>query len=238
MKPLDLLREINSSRSIPKTNWFTKSESSKMNYVIYRIARPLIKLRYARFRKKHAPAPWLSESAILFFSKWLEGGDKKGCEFGSGFSSLFFVTRVAELTSVEHHPGWYNDIKTTVAGYDHKAKFDYRLVEQNAIGDQPERLEELDAVDPEQTFDYRKDYYNYMMAIQDYPDEYFDFIIVDGRARTECVFVNLRKLKTGGLLILDNSERSRYDLVFSSLKKWDSVNTTNGLTDTTFWQKA
>mgnify|MGYP002282580474 CR=1 FL=1 len=64
-----------------------------------------------------------------------------------------------------------------------------------------------------------------------------DLILVDGRARPECLFMSLDKLKSGGLMVLDNSERERYSIVFDHLKDWSSYTTSNGLTDTTFWQK-
>ena len=46
---------------------------------------------------------------------------------------------------------------------------------------------------------------------------------------------NLPKIKKGGILILDNSERKRYELVFEQLKDYEMYETTNGLTNTTFW---
>ena len=69
------------------------------------------------------------------------------------------------------------------------------------------------------------------------PDESVDFVLVDGRARTECAYYSISKLKKGGLFILDNSERDRYNIVFEFLSEWEMQNTTNGLTDTTFWVK-
>jgi len=73
--------------------------------------------------------------------------------------------------------------------------------------------------------------------VNTYPDNYFDFIIVDGRARVECSFNAIKKLKRGGLFVLDNSERKRYMPIFNLLENWEMANTSNGLTDTTFWLK-
>lgn len=39
------------------------------------------------------------------------------------------------------------------------------------------------------------------------PDEYFDIIIVDGIHRVNCAYASLNKLKKGGILILDDSNR-------------------------------
>ena len=45
----------------------------------------------------------------------------------------------------------------------------------------------------------------------------------------------LPKIKKDGMLILDNSERKRYSLVFEKMKNKSIYETTNGLTNTTFW---
>ena len=50
----------------------------------------------------------------------------------------------------------------------------------------------------------------YAPVISEYPDETFDFILVDGRDRVQCIKCALPKLKRGGWLMLDNSERRRY----------------------------
>lgn len=89
----------------------------------------------------------------------------------------------------------------------------------------------------EYNFESRKDYWTYYNACTAMPDESLDFILVDGRARPECVCLSLPKLKKNAIIVLDNSERARYDIVFKMLDKFDSYTTTNGLTNTTFWFK-
>jgi predicted O-methyltransferase YrrM len=42
------------------------------------------------------------------------------------------------------------------------------------------------------------------------PDQSFDVIVADGRARPACLRVAMPKLKPGGLLVLDNAERPWY----------------------------
>ena len=76
-------------------------------YWLYRILRPILKIRYAFFRRMHKPAPWLSPTSILFFKKYLEK-DMVGAEFGSGSSTLFFAPRISKLYSVEHNEEWYH----------------------------------------------------------------------------------------------------------------------------------
>jgi hypothetical protein len=83
----------------------------------------------------------------------------------------------------------------------------------------------------------RMDYYNYYSKVNEYPDEYFDFVLIDGRARVNCGKNAIDKLKSGGIFILDNSERQRYRPLHELLIKWPSIYTTTGLTDTTIWIK-
>lgn len=40
-----------------------------------------------------------------------------------------------------------------------------------------------------------------------FPNEYFDLILIDGRVRMNCLKNATPKLKVGGVLIFDNSDR-------------------------------
>ena len=84
-------------------------------YWLYRILRPILKIRYAFFRRMHKSAPWLSPTSILFFKKYLEK-DMVGAEFGSGSSTLFFAPRISKLYSVEHNEEWYHLINEKLTG--------------------------------------------------------------------------------------------------------------------------
>ncbi len=86
-------------------------------------------------------------------------------------------------------------------------------------------------------FRYKKEFWDYFHVADDYQDEYFDFILVDGRARVACLLNSIPKLKSGGLMILDNSDRPSYGLAFEALKDWEHFTCTTGLSDTTFWIK-
>lgn len=60
----------------------------------------------------------------------------------------------------------------------------------------------------------------YNSAIQNFPNNYFDLVIVDGRDRNLCVRSAYDKVKKGGILILDNSERYEYQPSKNLLKQW------------------
>jgi hypothetical protein len=73
------------------------------------------------------------------------------------------------------------------------------------------------------------------MTVKSIPDNSLDFVLVDGRARPECLYYALPKMKRKSIVILDNSEREHYKIVFDFMREYPVYTTTNGLTDTTFW---
>jgi hypothetical protein len=103
--------------------------------------------------------------------------DSRVVEFGSGYSTLWFAQRCAELVSIEDDPYWRLVVQEllTKSGL-HHVRHEYRGLD---------RYSRLD----------------------DYPDGYFDFALVDGKDRTACVRTALAKVKPGGWVYLDNSDK-------------------------------
>jgi hypothetical protein len=58
---------------------------------------------------------------------------------------------------------------------------------------------------------------SYVKTIDDYADEHFDLVVVDGRARTACVLQALPKVRRGGFLLLDDSYRGEYSPAMAAL---------------------
>lgn len=203
-------------------------------YWRYRVLRPLLKLKYKNYRRK-GDLPWLSPTSIEFFKGYLNDS-LVGCEFGSGMSTLFFAKQVKHFVSVEHYKPWH-EIVTKKLSDNKISNVDYLFIDKQEPTSPKTSTETFPGIEGMDSYDYRKDFINYFSALDSYEDESFDFIIVDGRARPECVFATIAKLKPNGFMILDNSERDRYNIVFENLKSWEMINTTNGLTNTTFWVK-
>ncbi len=53
-------------------------------------------------------------------------------------------------------------------------------------------------------------YEKYARAIDAFPKDHFDIILVDGRARPSCFQQAIPHLKSNGLLVIDNTERHYY----------------------------
>jgi hypothetical protein len=91
------------------------------------------------------------------------------------------------------------------------AKIDYRLV----LPEPAENKKASDIADPnlylsKDVLSLGYDFRNYVCQIDPYPDNYFDIVSIDGRARPSCIMHSVSKVKVGGMLILDNAERKYY----------------------------
>lgn len=149
--------------------------------------------------------PWMVFDAIDFLRQSLPAAPQI-FEYGSGGSTLFWLRCGAQLVSVEHDPRWFPVVQRRVGTCD---RFDYRFA---AAEPDPAAL---DPSDPEQ---YASDdplyagqsFRNYVCQIDSFPDQFFDLVVVDGRARPSCLAHAAPKVKRGGLLILDNADRHYY----------------------------
>ena len=59
---------------------------------------------------------------------------------------------------------------------------------------------------------------DYAKAIHSYPKEFFDLIVVDGRARMACLRECVDHLAPGGAILLDNSDYARYQTELQSFE--------------------
>lgn len=216
-----------------KKNYTTKKGVS-FNYLMYRLKRPFLKLRYNNYQKANAHEPWLCPDAIKALNTLLDGATR-GLEYGSGRSTTFFAPYFTQYISIEHHEAWYKQVKEQLTEL---PQVEYHLIEPE--GDAPQQH-----LSSEQQYFFTEDEYpvkdtvfkKYSEFVLNFDDDYFDFILIDGRARKSCALNSFSKLKPGGLLVLDNSERVRYHKVHDCLKDWHSIETTTGLTNTTIWRK-
>jgi len=84
---------------------------------------------------------------------------------------------------------------------------------------------------------------NYVHSIDMYPDEMFDLVIIDGRARCGCIRSSMNKVKRGGYILLDNSHRTWYDNGKRLLDGWSHISFKGivpfsyNISETTIWKK-
>jgi hypothetical protein len=190
------------------------------------------------------PKPWMASAAVRFFEKIK---DKKGkvFEYGSGASTVFMAERFGEITSVEHEESWQKILKGELET--HKiSNVEYIFKGPEPISNQKER-------NPANPEDYCSIFegYNpftfkaYASEIDRFPDQYFDIIIVDGRVRPSCMKHSWPKLKKGGYLVLDNSDRPHYKKMHNEISGqaeskvvfFGPVAQNPNFQETTFWKK-
>jgi predicted O-methyltransferase YrrM len=88
-------------------------------------------------------------------------------------------------------------------------KCDYRLIEPEP--DPMITLKSHELPENYKSADFNSHSFKaYVKAIDIYPDNYFDLVVIDGRARPSCIKHAVPKIKRGGVLVLDNSDRDYY----------------------------
>jgi len=193
----------------------------------------LVNLRRMRFLLPYfyslrpGATPWGALKPLVTFeaAEWLERfltKDKTVFEYGSGGSTLFTAKLAGKLVSIEHDRGFYNLISTLLKR-NNIYNCDYILHEPVPVED----FISYHAKDYESfsscSGKYRGfSFENYCKAICPYQDNFFDLVFIDGRARPSCIFQALWKIKAGGFLMVDDSERGELDNVKQLLKRWDA----------------
>ncbi|MBN0048824.1 hypothetical protein JS756_33035 [Streptomyces actuosus] len=154
-----------------------------------------------------APSPWLTFDAISYLEDQPLAG-KKIFEYGSGGSTLYWLSRNAECVSIEHDRRWYETLRPLLT----RGTVDCRLVMPRPLpGDA--LLSEPD--DPASCLSSDERYHGYsfeeyVSQIDEFPPEHFDLVLIDGRARASCIRRAVSKVRPGGMLVVDNSERPDY----------------------------
>jgi len=198
------------------------------------------RLSQIAFQKRSPDCPWLSPAAILLLSEWLKPTDH-GIEYGSGRSTIWIANRTGYLVSVEDNLSWHQRVHKQLKEAGLAGKVDYRYVEC--------KLREQD----------EPDVHPYADVAEEFSNESLDFALVDGNLRLLCMRKVIRKIKPGGLLILDNANRyvpnvflngnttihepcakprtPGWERLLFELNNWRWINTSDGIWDTRFWVK-
>ncbi len=158
--------------------------------------------------------PWIPYPALRYLEEHLNSGSHV-FEYGGGGSTLWLAQRVGHLTTVEHHATWHSVI--------HKALEDRHASNVTLL------LREPDLAGTSETapngFPYLSarisgSFEGYVRAIDEVPDGSLDLVIVDGRSRMAALKHAISKLRVGGLLMLDDSYRRRYEEAYRILGSW------------------
>ena len=121
--------------------------------------------------------PWIAYTSINKLQKHLTKTSRV-LEFGSGMSTLWYANQAGQVFSVESYSVWYDKVK--------------KIIEDKKLDNVSYKLSMSDS--------------EYVTFMSD-DKEGFDLIMIDGECRSQCVSHAIQRLKPGGVLYLDNSDR-------------------------------
>ena len=181
--------------------------------------------------------PWLVREAIDVLHHLLDA-QHAGLEWSMGSSTLWALRRLRSLHSVEHQGAWVHDVNRTVVatwqGVSDRLTPSWTAVHERcvAVGAGGCRGSITTPLD---------NYSAYIAAPRSLRarPEAFDYVLVDGRSRAECLREALAPpslIASHGLLVLDNAERSRYSEAIAEVPtSWLCFGFRNSLDETVVW---
>lgn len=133
-----------------------------------------------QFEKENPESPWWAPDSIPYIEALLKP-EMHVFEWGSGRSTLWLAARVKTVVTVEHDSAWLDWVANQAYAKGVRERIVFRWSMNHAM--------------------------DYAGMIDGCPDELIDLVVVDGAYRTDCLAHGWKKLKDGGILILDNAER-------------------------------
>jgi len=171
--------------------------------------------------------PWV----VFEAADWLRETIKPGWrifEWGSGGSTTFFQTLTKQIYTVEHNPEWAEKVQNVAGG----SSFWALHLVPPTLGPGPCSVPSLRVPGC---------FAEYANVVTKYKD--LDLVFVDGRARNHCANLAAPRIKPGGWLVLDNSDRADYKPTFDLLKDWPQISfkghgpLSDIIWQTTMWQR-
>ena len=136
--------------------------------------------------------PWMAQKESDILTESLRRSEPVRClEWGSGFSTLHFprlLSQESSWLSIEHDKAWFDAMRTK------KLPLNVELLH----------------IPPDKVSGDKDGTYEDFRTYIDYPEGPFDFILIDGRARNDCLLKAAQLLHPEGLVILHDANRSYY----------------------------
>jgi hypothetical protein len=152
--------------------------------------------------------PWICYSAIRHL-KQITRQDMRVFEYGSGGSTLYFAKHCQEVVAVDHDTLWAQRVNEALA--------EHQMSHAKALPVPDETPAEPADADPQQGYGSSyagfvgRSFKTYVNTLRQYPRHHFNVIVVDGRSRPACIKLASEYLAPGGVIIVDNADRERYD---------------------------
>lgn len=171
---------------------------------------------YYRYNRKmkmaiEAQLPWISHRALLRLEEIIRP-EMSVLEYGSGGSTLFLANKVKMLISIEHDQSWAEFVSINIQNDSNKKL--YYIPPDDSCSEEEFKSN--------YGMSYAGKYFkSYTLKALELAEESLDLLIIDGRARPACLKYAHSKVKHGGFILFDNSDRLEYqDSISSFLGDW------------------
>jgi hypothetical protein len=141
--------------------------------------RALASALVVRMLGKRSLQPWISYDAQKQIAAFLTPRSRV-LEYGSGMSTVWYAQHAGEVVSIEDFAPWFDQVGAIIA--------------ERGVGNVRYRIAAEVA--------------DYTMPTEEERGAGFDLIMIDGSARDRCVAAALPLLRAGGMIYLDNSDKS------------------------------
>lgn len=160
-------------------------------------------------------APLYTTPALEFLDSIIND-DWKVFEYGGGHSTRYYLDRCAEVHTVDHDDGWYSTIRRDSPDANVELVTGFEPTIESAIdierGFYSKGFDLPIKDDRDHGYNcyhglINDDFKGYASTICRKPHGYFDLVVVDGMARSLCLWYAMHMVKDRGIIILDNSDR-------------------------------
>lgn len=131
-------------------------------------------------------------------------------EYGMGKSTFFWAKHAKEVISVEYNLQWAERIEHELQKADIRNVTIFKIPAQERIDNAEPDVSDPAQFAPEDDRMKGLSFKKFVIKINDFPDDYFDLVFIDAKARASCIIAAMPKIKVHGLIVLDNSERGYY----------------------------
>lgn len=164
-----------------------------------------------KFSKVKFTKPTMAYSEIFLLEEILKIKKPRMClEWGAGYSTLYFhrfLEQTSSWISIEHDKFWFDKVSKLI---DNKKVSIYYI--PNGCNYHPSAHDWTPQTDG--SYSDFKDYIEFPRTMK----QKFDIILIDGRARNECIMESAKLLAENGIVILHDANRQYYHSYFKVYK--------------------
>ena len=179
---------------------------SKIAYALYRITREAYEginpshRAWRAFTRQNPDAPWFSQDSIPFIKSFLRPG-LEAFEWGAGRSTIWLARQGVRVVSIEGRKSWAEHVRQKLTSEGLDGLVQICLIEIPVEHNVPAKLVS-----------------EYAAAIESFPTNAFDLVIVDGHFRSACLSSIGNRIKPCGLLVVDNADTAEISPRLAQLK--------------------